>query len=376
MPLPPAATRRRRHRAAVLGTALAGPSPDGPPARPRAIAGTIIDASPHLLVLSTHVPGQDPGTCRGIEVRLPMTSGTAIWHGGGAGLYALVPGREVIVRLAPGGHAVERVWVDIVRVTGTIVSYGHETAELDMGPHRGKMRVVIPPHALGRVLVRHPRMEPGNLMDVICIRSPNGPLAIQPGTAQPSQLTARPASGGKPASGWKDEALSFLARLRTPGASRGADGDSGADRTGGIVRGTATWFGGLGCPADVNAQGTGASGRWDMPDGRGAAYPAVDPEGFAGGCADAPESCTPLPYLSLGSEMAVRNECAGVTGRVPVVECGCLAARFCDRCVECDASPRGRVVELSPAAFVDLGGDLAAGCFNVSLGMDAGMEEK
>ncbi|NDU77578.1 hypothetical protein GWI34_33915, partial [Actinomadura sp. DSM 109109] len=99
----------------------------------------------------------------------------------------------------------------------------------------------------------------------------------------------------------------------------------------------------------------------------GASYPAVDSEGDAGGCADAPSGCAPMPYLSIGSEITVRNECGGRSAPVPVIECGCTAARFCDRCVECDASPRGRIVELTPAVFAGLGGDLAAGCFNATV---------
>ncbi|WP_225993646.1 hypothetical protein [Actinomadura rudentiformis] len=96
----------------------------------------------------------------------------------------------------------------------------------------------------------------------------------------------------------------------------------------------------------------------------GAAYPAVDSEGNAGGCLDAPSGCVALPYLSLGSGLSIRNECTGRTAAVPIIECGCTAALYCDRCVECGTSPRGRVVELTPAAFVSLGGDLDAGCFN------------
>jgi hypothetical protein len=90
----------------------------------------------------------------------------------------------------------------------------------------------------------------------------------------------------------------------------------------------------------------------------------VDPSG--GGCPDS-AGCAGLPYLSLGSELQVLNECTGREIRVPVTQCGCVAARFCDRCVECGTSPRGRIVELSPASFVDLGGELDAGCFNVSV---------
>jgi hypothetical protein len=106
---------------------------------------------------------------------------------------------------------------------------------------------------------------------------------------------------------------------------------------------------------------------WCEGTGRGAAYPALDPEGDAGGCPDAPAGCAPLPYLSLGSDLLVRNECTGRACSVPVTECGCTAARYCDRCVECGTSPRGRVAELTALSFVDLGGELDSGCFNVTL---------
>jgi hypothetical protein len=275
----------------------------------RALAGRVLDAGPHLLVLRTGEGG---------ELRLPMSQATTVWHGGRSRLAALRPGREVIVRPGPRGQEVERVWVDIVRVTGTIVSRGRDTVEVDAGPHRAPTTVVIPPRALGGVLVRHPRFEPGFLLDVIATRSADGPLAVRPGTSQPpyrADDVAPPKPGGS------------AARVRS---------------------GTATWFGG---------------------PGRGAAYPALDPEGAAGGCPDAPAGCAALPYLSLGSELLVRNECTGRGSQVPVIECGCVAARYCDRCVECGTSPRGRLVELTALSFVDLGGELDSGCFNLTMMM-------
>jgi hypothetical protein len=297
------AESRRRHRAAVLGGfAPARPATDRPPLV--SISGTILDASPHLLVLRTHCDG---------ERRLPMSESTTVWYGGRAGSHALRPGRQAIVRPTQDGLAAERIWVDIVRVTGTIVACGKEIVEVDAGPHRGRLHVVIPPPSLGRVLVRHPRFEPGYLFDVIGIRSPDGPLAAYPGTSQPGNRTASP-----------------KATAPVPGT----------------FQGTATWFG----------QG-----------GRGAAYPALDAEGKAGGCPDAPVSGAGLPYLSRGSDLFVRNMCASRSAVVPVVECGCVAARYHDRCVECGTSERGRIVELTAESFVDLGGDLDAGCFNVAV---------
>ncbi|WP_433465679.1 hypothetical protein [Spirillospora sp. CA-128828] len=306
--MPPSQRRevRRRHREAVFGAA------QRPAAGGRsAVGGIVLDASPHLLVLAAG----------GTEVRLAMSEDTVVWHGGRGGLAALRPGRPVVVRhRTPGIGFAERIWVGIGRVSGTIVACGRDTVEVDMGPHRGRAHVVIPPHALGRVLVRHPRLEPGYLIDVICVRSPGGPQAVRPGTSQP---------------GYRVEDLAA---------------PESAAPVPEVLRGTATWFGGV-----------------EGEERDGASYPAVDSEGDAGGCADAPSGCVPFPCLSLGSEVTVRNECAGRSAPLPVIECGCTAARFCDRCVECGASPRGRIVELTPTAFAGLGGELEAGCFNAAV---------
>ncbi|TDE39274.1 hypothetical protein E1289_00890 [Actinomadura sp. 6K520] len=326
MPPPhPRGASRRRRRAAVLPVPARDPERAAPPLT--VLTGTVLDASPHLLIVAAStlhraVPGagvSDLGSGE-VEIRLAMSDGTTVWHGGRGGLAALRPGRSVVVRLGEGELGAGRIWVDINRVAGTIVACKGDTVEVDMGPHRGRTHVVIPPHAFERVLVRHPRLEPGYLIDVICVRSPDGPWAVRPGTSQP---------GYRP-----DDLAAPDVAAPVPD----------------VLRGTATWFGGAG-------GGT--------PDG--AAYPAVDCEGDAGGCADAPSGCVPFPYLSLGSEIGVRNECGGRAASVPVVECGCLAARYCDRCVECDTSPRGRIVELTPAAFAGLGGELDAGCFNVAV---------
>ncbi|GAA4238817.1 hypothetical protein GCM10022254_56360 [Actinomadura meridiana] len=280
----------------------------------------MLDTAPHLLVVGTVDD----------EVRLAMAPDTAVWHGGRGGSALLRPGHQVIVRpregravrdgaAARGVRVADRVWADIGRVTGTILACGKDGVDVDMGPHRGRTRVEIPPRALGRILVRHPRLEPGYLIDVICVRTPGGPLAVHPGTSQP---------------GYRADDLASP-RVAAPVPS--------------VLRGTATWF----------------DGR--AVDGEGAAYPAVDPEGDAGGCVDAPSGCVAFPYLSIGSEVSVHNECTGRAAPVPIVECGCVAARYCDRCVECGASPRGRIVELTPALFAGLGGDLESGCFNAAI---------
>jgi hypothetical protein len=46
-----------------------------------------------------------------------------------------------------------------------------------------------------------------------------------------------------------------------------------------------------------------------------------------------------------------------------------IARQFCDRCLACATSPKGRVADLTMAAFVELGGNLEDGCFNATLGL-------
>jgi hypothetical protein len=307
--------RRRRLRAAVHGEPGDRPSEEyDAAARPlRSIEGTVVEASPHLLVLAT---------ADGAEVRVPISADAFIWHAGPAGVAALQPGRDVILRPTDGGGlTAERIWVDIARVTGVIAERSGRVIEVDSGRHRGRTALVIPAEAMTRIRVRHPRLEDGSLIDVIGVRRGGEVHGLRPATNSPQPATHadRPAPG-----------------RRSGSVPR-------------ILRGTATWYG--------------------HPKGAyGAAYPALDPHGDAGGCGTGPAS--PLPFLSIASELDVRNDCTARAMRVPVIECGCVAARFCDRCVRCGTSPRGRILELTRSAFVDLGGDLDGGCFNVTARVD------
>jgi len=110
----------------------------------------------------------------------------------------------------------------------------------------------------------------------------------------------------------------------------------------------------------------------------GLAYPALDPEtgcehaGFAPPeCAGDPHAtgpgCVRLPYLSVGSLLWLRNDCAERTRQLPVIGCGATARLFCDRCVTCGTSRKGRIADLTMATFVELGGMLEAGCFNATM---------
>ncbi|RFU43526.1 hypothetical protein DZF91_00565 [Actinomadura logoneensis] len=324
---------RRRYRRAVLGGA---PSPAAT-ARPplRVLTGTVVDASPHVLVLDT-ASG---------EARLPMTATTAVWHGGRGGPAALRPGRQAVVRMDADGLAADRVWLDIGRVTGTLLSARPDMLEIDLGPHRGRARVALDARALRLVQVRHPRLDTGYLVDVLCVRSPGGPRAVAPATSQPGHRA--------------DDLASPAPDASVPATTRG----------------TVTWSGWPGAPQSTGmGDGTTfAAGPGGGPPDRAVAYPAVDGEGAAGGCGEAPPGCVPLPLLSLGSGLDVVNECTGRGAELVVAECGCVAARFCDRCVECGTSPRGRIAELGPAAFAALGGDLDAGCFNAAVRWGVGV---
>ncbi|MFI6800579.1 hypothetical protein [Streptosporangium canum] len=308
--------RRRVLAAAALGRAL-----DEPGAVPgdgellRSVTGEILDVSPHLIVIDTP---------DGREERLVIAPWATAWRGEAVAPADLPLGAQVIIRALRSGRVVDRIWADITRITGVIQSVGSgsgdRTMELYCGPHRGRRTVVIPYRASGRLRVRHPQFEPGYLFDAIGVRENGVAQARLPATSQPPyRWTAVP----EPPPGY-----------------------SGAQSR---ISGTATW-----------------SDAFDH-DEQGAAYPML--ERSDADCQDAGVSCTGLPYLALGSMLNVRNVCAGRTSVLPIVACGCLAGRFCDRCLECGTSPRGRIVELSATAFVELGGDLTKGCFNARVGL-------
>ncbi|GAA2875787.1 hypothetical protein GCM10010517_36770 [Streptosporangium fragile] len=310
------ADRRRALAAAALGRTVQEPGPVSEESEPfHAISGTVIDVSPHLIVIDTP---------DGHEERLVIAPWATAWRGEAVNPADLPVGANVIIKALRSGRVVDRIWADITRITGVIQAVGTEskdrTLELHCGPHRGRRTVVVPYRASGRLQVRHPKFEPGYLFDAIGVREDGVAHARLPATSQPPyRWTAVP----PPPTGY-----------------------------GGVqsrISGTATW-----------------SDTFDVEE-QGVAYPMLERSDAA--CDDAGISCTGLPYLALGSMLNVRNVCSGRTSVLPVVACGCLAGRFCDRCLECGTSPRGRIVELSPRSFVELGGDLTAGCFNARVGM-------
>jgi hypothetical protein len=212
-------------------------------------------------------------------------------------------------------------------VTGAIVEADGREFLVDARRHdRSPQRVVLAPASSRQIQVRFPRLAPGYLIDVIGTRHGDHLLAVAPATAQPPYH-----AGHSP---------------RPPL---------------------------IGGPVPVPISG---SAVWHEPDDEspgllGLAYPAIDPETGVqparGGT-----GCVRLPYLSLGAAVRIRNECADRAAVLPVTRDGAMAREFCDRCVQCGTSPKGRVADLTMAAFVELGGNLEDGCFNATLTTMAG----
>lgn len=260
---------------------------------------------------------------------LAVSPATVTWLGARTTPSALRSGDPVIIRYrtpdadAPMHRVAERIWARIGRVTGTIVATDGREFLVDAGRDGPAERVVVAAASSRQIQVRFPRLAPGYLLDVIGTRHGDRLLAVAPATAQPPYL-----AGHAPApplvSGPLPVSISGVAVWHEPGE--------------------------------------------EPPGLLGLGYPALDPETCARPSRDGP-GCVRLPYLSLGSAVRLRNECTGRMAVLPVTGDGALARQFCDRCVECGTSPKGRVADLTMAAFVELGGNLEDGCFNATLTM-------
>ncbi|HEY3683586.1 MAG TPA: hypothetical protein VGL93_11125 [Streptosporangiaceae bacterium] len=307
---------RRMLRAAVLG------APGGPDAHDatapayHVVRGIVADASPYVLALETAAG----------RTNLTLAPDTGVWRGEDTDSTALRIGDDAVARLPAGSPVPDRIWAAFGRVTGVITAIdGDRTGarlEVDTGPP-GVRPLLIPHRYADRIAVRHPRLRPGYLIDVIgAYTDRSGVLhGVRPATSQPPG----PGDPGEPAG--------------TGSAARGL-----------VRQGGVTWY--ETTPGD---------------DAHGLAYPAIDPATEAGAACDSAGRRPYLPYLSIGSEPGVRNDCTGLAARLPVLACAATAPLFNDRCLRCGTSPRGRLAELTPAAFVALGGELDDGCFNATV---------
>jgi hypothetical protein len=294
------------------------------------VTGRILDVSPHILVLRT-----EQG-----ERRFPLAANAQAWRGGGVPAAAMRQGDQVIVRRQhPGGPVVDRIWAQIGRVTGTVIErQGPATLLVDEGPAKGRKIVIVAAEAVGRIQVRFPRLEPGYLVDVIGLRHDGFLQALVPATSQPPYRAGHPPAPPL-VSGHVPDPVSGTAVWHEPGEERdnllglaypALDPETSCERAGSVP---------AACSGDLHAVNPHATGP----------------------------GCVRLPYLSVGSMLRLRNDCAERSRLLPVTSCGATARLFCDRCVTCGTSRRGRIADLTMAAFVELGGALEAGCFNATM---------
>ena len=295
-----------------------------------AVTGRILDVSPHVLVLRT-----EQG-----EQRFPLAASAQAWRGSQVPPAALRQGDHAVVRRQhPRGPVVDRIWAQAGRVTGTIVEReGPATLLVDEGSAKGRKIVIIAAEAAGRIQVRFPRLEPGYLIDVIGLKQDGFLHALIPATSQPPYRAGHPPAPPM-VSGHVPDPVSGSAVWHEPG-----DGPENVL--------------GLAYPAldpETSCERAGSASPECSGDEHG-----LDPHATGPGCVR-------LPYLSLGSMLRLRNDCAERSRMVPVTSCGAAARLFCDRCVTCGTSSKGRIADLTMAAFVEMGGALESGCFNATM---------
>lgn len=323
--------RRPALRAAVFGQrGNAYPSMwDRTPASGRAtVTGQVADVSPHIVVLHT---------AQG-EQRITLSPCTTAWRGSTVPPDGLRTGDAAIVRRHAKRNVAERIWAQIGRVSGTIIETDGTALLIDEGSApKGRGIVLIGTGSLRKIQVRFPRLEPGYLIDVIGLRQQGYLQALAPATSQPPYRADHPPAPPL-ISGHIPVPVSGTAVWHEPG-----------EEPPGLL--------GLAYPAldpETNCErGTAPAGSHREPH-------RIDPHATGPGCVR-------LPYLSVGSAVRIRNECTDRSAVLPVTSCGAAARLFCDRCVECGTSPRGRIADLTMTAFVELGGNLEDGCFNATL---------
>jgi hypothetical protein len=290
---------------------------------PRTVVGTVLDVSPHVLVVGE----------AGREQRFTITADAVAWRGTQLEPAALRQDDRAVVRLHPSGRNVaDRIWANIGRVTGIITERSGNQLLVDEGATRGPQVISLQQRAVGRIQVRFPSLEPGYLVDIIGLRRADELVGMIPATSQPAYP---------------------IHRLPPPAPASGHVTDFISSRLPDSISGSATWH----------------EPRDEPPAVLGVAYPALDPDtGCAEELAGAPRQGFPrMPYLAIGSVLRVTNDCIGADCLVPVTGCATIARLFNDRCVTCGTSPRGRIADLTMASFIALGGELERGCFNATI---------
>src|SRR6266702_4679076 len=216
-------------------------------------------------------------------------------------------------------------------------------AALRQGDHVVIRRRLPGAPVIDRIQARFPRLEPGYLIDVIGLKQDGYLQALIPATSQPPYRAGHPPVAPM-VSGHVPDPASGTAVWHEPGedpenllglAYPALDPETSCERAAAATSA---------CSGDLHA----------------VEEYAVDPHATGSGCVR-------LPYLSVGSLVRLRNDCAERARVVPVTSCGATARLFCDRCVTCGTSRKGRIADLTMAAFVELGGALEVGCFNATM---------
>ncbi len=162
---------------------------------PRTVSGTVVDVSPHVLVLG------DAGS----EQRLILTPDALAWRGVQLEPAGLHQGDHAVVRLRPSARNIaDRIWANVGRVTGVITERSGSTLVVDEGATRKPQVITIRPRAVGRIQVRFPTLEPGYLVDIIGLRHGAELDAVLPATSQPGypvDAAPRSASHERPTTG-------------------------------------------------------------------------------------------------------------------------------------------------------------------------------
>src|SRR6201994_3337513 len=323
--------RRRQFKAALFGPPdrgeddLAARSSDLVNSNAtHAVIGTVLDVSPHTLFLQT-VTGEE---------RLPLAASTAAWRGGPVAPAALRQGdRAIVKRNYVRKTVADRIWAEIGRVTGTIVERDSGTLLVDEGTEQGRKILVIPEQAAGRIQVRFPRLQPGYLIDVIGLRHPGFVEGLIPATSQPPYRADQPpspplVSGGipdtisgtatwheageepedliglaypalDPETGCEGHSLSPALDDLAPAPAESGRGHHGRHTRASLARTGSTSTG----TTRLDSQYVAAAGHGACSGAHRADRYAVDPH-------QAGPGCVRLPYLSLGSVLRVRNDCA------------------------------------------------------------------
>ena len=235
---------------------------------------------------------------------------------------------QVIIRhrsldaATPTRRLAERIWARVGRVTGTIVAAQGREFLVAAGPaDSSPQHVVVAAAAARQVQVRFPKLAPGYLLDVIGTRHGGQLLAVVPATAQPpyraGHVPPPMVNGPLPAS-----RSAALRSGMSPGTNRLAcSGSATRPSTRRTARSlpTAAW-GAFGCRTCRSAVRCASATS-----------------------APAAQSCCPSPATALWPG-------SSVTGAL-----------------QCGTSPKGRLADLTMAAFVELGGNLEDGCFNATM---------